>query len=72
MDLPSHPAYTVEHAMIASLQRPFASLDGAINTLRREVAESRGEASSPSTSSWSMCHMQQRLAAGRRGARAGC
>ena len=29
--------------MIASLQRQIASLEGVINTLRRELAESRGE-----------------------------
>ena len=34
---------TAEQAMIASLQRQIASLEGVINTLRRELAESRGE-----------------------------
>ena len=34
---------TSEHAMIASLQRQIASLEGVINTFRRELAESRGE-----------------------------
>ena len=29
--------------MIASLQRQIASLEGVINTLRRELAQSRGE-----------------------------
>ena len=33
---------TAQQAMIASLQRQIASLEGVINTLRRELAESRG------------------------------
>ena len=44
MDLPSPPPPpTSEEAMIASLQRYIASLEGVINTLRCELAESRGE-----------------------------
>ena len=42
-DLPSPPPPTPEQAMIASLQRYIASLEGVINTLRCEPAESRGE-----------------------------
>ena len=37
------PPPTAEQAMIASLQRQVASLEGVINILRRELAESRGE-----------------------------
>ena len=40
---PPPPAPTAEQAMIASLQRQIASLEGVINTLRRELAESWGE-----------------------------
>ena len=40
---PPPPPPTAEQAMIASLQGHIASLQGVINTLRRELAESRGE-----------------------------
>ena len=43
MDLPSPPPPTAEQAMIASLERQIASLEGVINTLCRKLAESRGE-----------------------------
>ena len=49
---PPLPPPTAEQAMIALLQRQFASLKGVINTLRHELAESRGEpaqARSPAT-----------------------
>ena len=46
---PSPPS--AEQAMIASLQRQIASLEGVINTLRRELAESRGEPA-PAASAW--------------------
>ena len=36
------PSPTAERAMIASLQRQSASLEGVINALRRELAQSRG------------------------------
>ena len=39
---PPLPLPTAEQAMIASLQRQIASLEGVINTLRHELAESRG------------------------------
>ena len=43
---PAHPPLappTAEQAMIASLRRQITSLEGVINTLRRELAASRGE-----------------------------
>ena len=43
---PSPP--TAEQAMIASLQRQIVSLEGVINTLRREPAESRSRGVSQS------------------------
>ena len=40
---PPPPPATAERALIASLQRHIASLEGMINTLRRELAELPGE-----------------------------